>query len=476
MAPLLSWNLRERSSFIYRLLHFVDCALVCFFLWFYVMLYQVPWSPYYTRLEILVFIASFISFHSFQLYRSWRGWKYYREFLVILKAWATVVGILLVYFFIFKISIAYSRVVFIVWTLTTPVLIFLAHLFVRRLLQRYRTQGKNIRHAVIVGAGDLGVRMAKEMEAIPWAGIEVVGFFDDKIEPTEELRLLGRPLLGRIDEIEDYLRSNDIDYVYIALPMRAERKIFKILQKCRDLGAQIYLVPDLYIFGLHHAEIQSLGEMLVLNFNPDTEWKRDFDVIFSSLVLLILSPLLLTIALLIKVDSPGPVLYRHRRIMATGREFQCLKFRTMVVDAEERLEELLHTNPDLREEWHQYYKLKEDPRITRIGKFLRRTSLDEFPQFLNVLRGEMSVVGARPIVGKELEAFYKGNGEHSAGRYCSMKPGITGPWQVMMRNDVDDYQERVKLDDWYVLNYSLKNDLTIIIKTVYRMFNGKGAY
>ena len=120
--------------------------------------------------------------------------------------------------------------------------------------------------------------------------------------------------------------------------------------------------------------------------------------------------------------------------------------------------------------------MKNDPRVTRIGRFLRRTSLDELPQFINVLKGEMSVVGARPIVGRELEAFYKGNGDQSAGRYVSMKPGITGPWQVMRRSNIEDYQERIELDDWYILNYSLRNDIKIIFKTIACMFSGKGAY
>jgi putative colanic acid biosysnthesis UDP-glucose lipid carrier transferase len=476
MAPRLSWNLRERSSFIYRILHIVDCGLACFFLWALVHLYGVPWSHWYTRLLWIVLIACFVSFQFFQLYRSWRGWKYYKEFLVILKAWAVVIGILLSYFFLFKISEAYSRAVFLVWTFTTPLFIFAAHLVVRKLLHYYRARGKNIRHAVIAGAGELGVHMARRIEDIPWAGIEVVGFFDDKIETPAALLDLNKPLLGRIDDVCDYLKANDIDYVYIALPMRAERKIFRILQDCRDLGAQIFLVPDIYIFGLHHAEIQSLGNMLVLSFNPDSEWKRSFDVVFSLVVLILFAPLLLLIALLIKLDSPGPVLFRHRRIMATGREFSCLKFRTMVVDADQRLEELLNSDPALRQEWEQHYKLKEDPRVTRIGRLLRRTSLDEMPQFINALRGEMSVVGARPIVGRELAAYYKGNGEQSAGRYCSMKPGITGPWQVMKRSDTDNYQERVELDDWYVLNYSLKTDLKIIAQTIVCMFTGKGAY
>lgn len=476
MTPLLSWNLRERSSKIYRILHLLDCCLVCFLLWLMTKLYGVVWSVYYTRLLCIVFVLCFCFFHNFQLYRSWRGWKYCKELFVILRAWAAVLASLLAYFFIFKISEAYSRAVFLLWSVSTPFLLFLSHLIVRRLLRYYRARGQNIRHAVIVGAGELGLRAARRIEDVPWAGIEVTGFFDDKLELGDSLRALGKPLLGRTDDLEGYLRTHKLDYVYIALPLRAERKIFKILKECRDLGAQLYLVPDIYVFGLHHAEIQSLGDMLVLNFNPDLAWKRVFDVWFSLAVLVLLAPLYLLIALCIKLESPGPVLFKHRRIMATGRPFKCLKFRTMAVDAEQRLQEMLAADPALREEWQRHYKLKNDPRITTVGRFLRRTSLDELPQFFNVLKGEMSVVGARPIVGKELEEYYKTSDAGSAGRYCSMKPGITGLWQVMKRSDVVDYKERVELDDWYILNVSLKTDLYIIAKTIVCMVNGKGAY
>lgn len=474
-TPLLSWNLRERSTLLYRLLHLVDCGVACGLLWLITYAKEVYWSFYYTRLLWLVLGLCFFFFHYFQMYRSWRGWRYSKEFFVILRAWAAVVASLLVYFFLFKISEAYSRAVFLIWACSTPLILFGLHLLVRWLLRFYRAQGRNIRRAVIVGAGELGLRTARRIEDVPWAGIEVTGFFDDKIEVGDQLQELGKPLLGDTDGLEAYLCEHELDYVYIALPLRAEKKIFKILRDCRGLGAQLYLVPDIYVFGLHHAEIQSLGDMLVLNFNPDLSWKRTFDVCFSLAVLILLAPLFLLIALLIRLDSPGPVLFRHKRIMATGRSFNCLKFRTMCVDAEERLKHLLASDPRLQEEWERTYKLKNDPRITRIGRLLRRTSLDELPQFLNVLRGEMSVVGARPIVGKELEEYYKVYDEHSVGRYCSMKPGITGLWQVMKRSDVVNYRERVELDDWYVLHVSLKTDILIILHTIVCMFTGKGA-
>ena len=469
---MLSTNLREQSSLMARLLHLVDCLVVVAYLTLLVFWYRVPWSPYYNKLVVITFVLTFITFQSFQLYRSWRGWKFFLEFIVILKAWGAVIGLLLFYFFISKISIAYSRVVILIWSITTPVLIFCIHLAARKFLRMFRAKGKNLRRAVIVGAGDLGKNLVSELESMPWAGIEILGFFDDKVDEEHYEDVLGKPILGNIEAITDYLEVQDIDYVYIALPMRAEKKIFKILRECRSLGARIFLVPDLYLYGLHHAEMQSLGRLLILNFNPNTEWKRSFDLIFSVLILICTLPLTLFIAAVVKLNDGGPVFYRHKRITAAGKKFNCLKFRTMRVNADKELDRLLEEDEKAREEWEKSYKLKNDPRITRIGGFLRRTSLDEFPQFINVIRGDMSVVGARPIIGKELNGFYK----ESAGRYCSMKPGITGPWQVGRRSNVEAYAERVQLDDWYILNYSLWTDIKIIIKTVYCMIVGKGAY
>ena len=468
---MLSIKLREQSSIMVRVLHLTDCLTVIGYLWLLVYWYRVPWNMYYTRLVILTFILCFVTFQSFQLYRSWRGWQFYTEFIVILKAWGAVVGPLLFFFFIFKISHAYSRLVFLIWTISTPVIIFLIHVIFRKLLRHIRSRGKNIRRAVVAGAGDLGKNLVKEVESIPWAGIDVLGFFDDKVSPQTREEI-GKPILGDISMLPCYLKNNDIDYVYIALPMRAEKKIFTILRECRSLGARIFLIPDLYVFGLHHAEVQSLGKLLLLNFNPHTEWKRTFDVLFSSMALLLTLPVTLIIILLIKLEDGGPVIYRHKRIASAGKTFDCMKFRTMRVGAEEELKRLLAEDPELRAEWEKSYKLKKDPRITRIGRFLRKTSLDELPQFFNVLKGEMSVVGARPIVDHELNEFYK----ESAGRYCSMKPGITGMWQVGRRSDTEDYGDRVKLDDWYILNYSLWTDIKIIGKTIITVFKGNGAY
>jgi exopolysaccharide biosynthesis polyprenyl glycosylphosphotransferase len=469
---ILATTLREQSPFFARLLHLLDCLFATGLLAALVFWFQVPWSKDYSHLCWIAFFTCFISFQSFQLYRSWRGWSFFSEFICLLKAWAAVIATLLCYFFLWKISPAYSRAVFIVWMAATPLLIFIIHLIIRKVLRLFRRTGRNKRHAVIAGAGDLGRQLLQEVESLPWAGINVVGFFDDKIEDDQPMTVAGRPVLGRIRDIAGYLREHDVDYVYIALPMRAEKKIFSILRECRSLGAGVYLVPDLYVFGLHHAELQSLGRLLILNFNPNNDWKRCFDIVFSLLALIFMSPFMLVIALAIRLGDGGPAFYGHERITTRGRKFNCLKFRTMHVGADQELAALLAADPALREEWEKSFKLKNDPRVTRIGRFLRRASLDEFPQFINVLKGDMSVVGARPIVGRELRQYYK----DSAGLYCSMKPGITGPWQTGLRSDTGDYDERVRLDDWYILNSSLWTDVKIICKTAIALFKGKGAY
>lgn len=355
--------------------------------------------------------------------------------------------------------------------MVSPLIVFLTHTICRSILRIFRSKGLNLRSAVIVGAGDLGIGLVRHMIQIPWAGIRVIGFFDDEKQQTVMVDA-ATPILGTTSQAAEFLKENPVDYIYVALPMCAEKKIFQILSECRTLGAEVFVVPDLHMFGLLNAELRSLGDILVLNFNPDPSVKRYFDIAFSMVVLLLTLPVTLLIALSIKLQDGGPIFYGHRRITAAGKTFKCLKFRTMWVDADKRLHEILEKDPAAKEEWEKTFKLKSDPRITRIGKFLRSTSLDELPQFINVLKGDMSVVGARPIVHKELCDYYKENG----GLYCSMKPGITGPWQVSKRSDTENYDERVQLDTWYVLHRSFFLDMKIILKTVSCMITGKGAY
>ena len=197
--------------------------------------------------------------------------------------------------------------------------------------------------------------------------------------------------------------------------------------------------------------------------------KRVFDIVASFLALVLLAPLFLIVAVAIKKDG-GPAFYSHRRVGRDGAMFSCLKFRSMYEDSEKRLETLLAHDTEAKNEWEEHYKLKNDPRITRLGHFLRESSIDELPQLLNVLKGDMSLVGPRPIILKELEKY----GE-AKGTYLSVRPGLTGLWQVSGRNDLD-YETRVALDVEYVESYSFRTDLIILMKTIRVVLEGRGAY
>jgi undecaprenyl-phosphate galactose phosphotransferase len=197
--------------------------------------------------------------------------------------------------------------------------------------------------------------------------------------------------------------------------------------------------------------------------------KRSVDIVLASAMLVALLPVLGALAIVIRLDG-GPVFFRHRRIGADGRSFYCLKFRSMCMDAETRLKEYLAQNSDARVEWEKDFKLRNDPRITRLGALLRRTSLDELPQLLNVLKGEMSLVGPRPIVTAEIPRY-----GDAFTAYLKCRPGITGPWQVSGRNDID-YRARVELDTHYASNWSLKTDIAILFRTLRAVFRRSGAY
>ena len=203
----------------------------------------------------------------------------------------------------------------------------------------------------------------------------------------------------------------------------------------------------------------------------DTTIKTIFDFTLTLVGTICISPLLAYIAYRIKKEDPGPVIFKHIRIGKDGKPFPCYKFRSMVVNSAEMLEKYLAENPAAKAEWERDFKLKNDPRITPIGKFLRRTSLDELPQIFNVLKGEMSLVGPRPVVQEELDKYYG----DAVKEYCSIRPGITGLWQVSGRSDLD-YTERVLLDQWYVKNRNLKLDIKILWQTIGVVLMKKGAY
>lgn len=199
--------------------------------------------------------------------------------------------------------------------------------------------------------------------------------------------------------------------------------------------------------------------------------KRIFDILFSLSILLLFSPVLFLIAIATRLTSKGPIFYAHKRVGRGAKLFNCYKFRTMYKDADKRLEDLLNKDAQLKKEWEASYKLKKDPRVTPIGTFLRKTSLDEFPQFWNVLKGDLSIVGPRPVIRDEMIKYY---GEKAA-KILSIRPGLTGLWQVSGRSDTS-YSKRVLLDEEYINNQSLALDIKLVLKTIPVMISSKGAY
>ena len=464
-------GLRKHSNILIRLLHLADsfCALLC--LWILVNMFGKEWSIYWSSLGVASVLISFIVFYSSSLYRPWRGVHLYKELAVIVRAWLVCAGLVLLLLFVSKTSYHFSRRIILTWLCVTPFVIFVMHMIARLGLRKLREMGFNLRQAIIVGANRIGIEFARYLYSLPWTGIKVLGFFDDRLEKGSPV-LDGFSVLGSTSELTKFLKERPVDYVYVALPLDRKDTPLELLDKARTCGAQVFLVPDVFCLSMLSAQFVSLGDIPLVSFNPDFRWKRHFDIVFSLVALMLSMPLFMIIGLLIKLQDGGPIFYGHRRITATGKEFVCWKFRTMVIDADKKLKEILASDPAALAEWLKRYKLKNDPRITRLGKFLRKTSLDELPQFFNVLKGDMSVVGARPVVPRELSDYYK----ESAGLYCSIKPGITGPWQVGKRNDTDDYDERVKQDVWYIQNCSLWLDVKIIAKTILRILRPRGAY
>jgi len=253
----------------------------------------------------------------------------------------------------------------------------------------------------------------------------------------------------------------------------------EVVQRLLEVNIPVAIIPSInrlplagvttnYFFGRDILMLQVRSNVQRL---PSRIVKRIFDIVFSAFLLVVLSPLFLIIAIAIKRADPGKVTYSHRRVGRDGAPFDCLKFRTMVTDADARLKRWQEENPDLYEEYCRTFKLRDDPRITNIGKWLRRTSLDELPQLWNVLMGHMSLVGPRPVVQQELDDYYG----PATQLYVRTRPGMTGLWQVSGRSDTS-YERRVFLDEWYILNWSFWYDIVILIQTAWIVATGKGAF
>lgn len=384
-----------------------------------------------------------------------------------------VVNWMFVYFLLMFLGTAtqsmqyFSPMMLVEWGLLTPVALVAAHYASPKLLHRIVALQKS-RAVLIVGATPLAQRLIDNIRAEPVEGLEVIGVFDDRAvdripEPFTSL------LRGNLDGIQNYIKVNGVDRIMITLPMAQNPRILKLLDTLRDTTASIYFVPDIFMSDLIQARVDTIGDLPVMAVcetpfhGLNGTVKRFSDVMFSVLAIALFAPVMLSVALLIRFGSAGPVIYKQKRYGLDGKEIEMWKFRSMYVDTDQISIKQATNN---------------DPRVTVIGKFIRRTSLDELPQFFNVLQGRMSIVGPRPHAVSHNE-MYRTIIKGYMVRH-KVKPGITGLAQVSgargETKTIEEMEKRIALDLAYLRSWSLRMDLSILFRTIKVLFHDPKAY
>ena len=386
----------------------------------------------------------------------------------ILVPWMITVGILFLLGFATGYLETFSNNIITLWALTTPFALFIAHKAVHRLVPRILALEGSTRTAVIVGANDLGQQLARRLNHGPYLGITLKGWFDDRsvnrLGAVDEGRYL-----GNMQDLVTSARQGGIDIVYITLPMLSQPRILEVLDALRDTTASIYFVPDIFVADLIQARIDDIHGIPVVAvcetplYGVNGIAKRASDLFLAGTILALLLPLMLIVALSVKHSSPGPILFRQRRYGLDGQEIVVYKFRSMTVCEDGAAVEQVK---------------RADRRVTPVGKLLRRTSLDELPQLLNVLQGNMSLVGPRPHAVAHNEQYRKIIKGYMIRH--KVKPGITGWAQVNgLRGETDTVEKmraRVQYDIDYLRNWSLVFDFMILLKTVFVVLRGRNAY
>jgi putative colanic acid biosysnthesis UDP-glucose lipid carrier transferase len=405
------------------------------------------------------------------IYRRWRGVSKRRELISALLAWGMTLLLLLAcgYFF-HKVTGDYSRKMLLIWFLGTPSLMIVLRMGIRGLQRTLRAMGYNRRHFAVVGVTELGFQLAQNIEKLPEMGLKLAGFFDDRGDarnPAIPAELGGR--VGDLEELLAQAKDGRVDIIYITFPMRAEDRIRGVLHRLSDTTASVYVVPDFFVFQLLHSRWSDILGLPVVSvfetpfYGIDGVAKRLVDFLGSFLLIVSLSVPMLLIALAIKLSSPGPVFFRQRRYGLDGREIRVWKFRSMKV---------CEDGPAVAQ------AVKNDARVTRVGAFLRKTSLDELPQLFNVLLGDMSLVGPRPHANAHNEEFRTRVDGYMLRH--KVKPGITGLAQVNgWRGETDTpekMEKRIEFDLRYIREWSLWMDIKVLLQTPLEVLLGRNAY
>ena len=404
------------------------------------------------------------------VYSSRRGVSWFDQTYAIVNATAKGTIVLLALLFAFR-PLVYSRLLFLE---AAVLIIFLTGLgrFVKGLIEaRLRRRGIGVDRVLIVGGGEVGRTVIRTIVARPELGYQIVGLVDDN--PDRGHSDIGRVKgMGGLERLAEIVDDERVDQVIVTLPWMYHRKIMGIVNECQRKRVEARIVPDLFQMSLSQVDVDDLGGIPLIGVRETTigRWervlKRSMDVALASVGGFLLFPLMGIIALVVRLDSPGPAIFRQLRVGKGGRQFRCYKFRSMYEGAENEQERLkAYSDRD-----GPVFKIRDDPRCTRAGRWLRRTSLDELPQFYNVLRGEMSLVGPRPPLPDEVAQY-----EAWQMRRLEVAPGITGMWQVSGRSDLT-FDEQCLLDIFYIENWSPFLDIKILLRTVPKIVLGDGAY
>jgi putative colanic acid biosynthesis UDP-glucose lipid carrier transferase len=382
--------------------------------------------------------------------------------------WAVVAGMLLLVAFATKLSAEFSRKLILTWFCVTPFLMLAAQAGVRRMLPSFVASAGQRKTALIVGANPLGVEFARRVDQDPYS-VKVLGFFDDRALERLPSGVHPRQFLGRLQDLPEFVRRNPVNRIYISLPIVAKPRILKLLHELRDSTASIYFVPDLFAFDLIQARLDEVNGIPVVAVREspfcglDGALKRASDVVLATLILLVIWPLLLTLAIGVKLTSPGPIIFKQRRYGLNGEQIVVYKFRSMRV---------CEDGGDIAQ------ATRNDGRATPLGRFMRRTSFDELPQFINVLQGRMSIVGPRPHAVAHNELYRKLIDGYMLRH--KVRPGITGWAQVNgLRGEtesIEKMRKRVEYDLDYLRHWSLALDLEIIRRTALTVWRDRRAY
>jgi exopolysaccharide biosynthesis polyprenyl glycosylphosphotransferase len=437
--------------------------------WFAEVGFDAPLSDYLPFAVILSILLP-ITFKLDGVYNSRRGQSWFDQMYAILNATAKGTIVLLALTFGFR-PLVYSRLLFLEAAMLIVLFTGLSRLIKGFIEARLRRRGIGVDRVLIVGGGEIGRAVIRTIVARPELGYQIVGLVDDNPDKghTDIGRVKG---LGGLDRLAEIVDNAAVDQVVITLPWMYHRKIMGIVSECQRKRVKARIVPDLFQMSLSQVDVDDLGGIPLIGVREAIigRWqralKRVMDVTIAAVGGLLALPLLGLIALAIKLDSPGPAVFRQLRVGKKGQRFWCYKFRSMREGAEDEQEHLQAYN----EADGPLFKMRDDPRRTRVGRWLRRPSLDELPQLYNVLRGEMSLVGPRPPLPHEVAQY-----EAWQMRRLEVAPGITGLWQVSGRSDLT-FDEQCLLDIYYIENWSPFLDIKILLRTVPQVFTGDGAY